>query len=164
MADDLWFWKYKLTARQPLNAKSMRQDYAGALVRIGEGFACIHPWPELGDPTLQKCLDDLAGDQRRAIVKRAVRCAKEDADARFIGDPLLEEIDVPDSHATLPWQDARIVESAVNKGFKRIKLKMGKELEKETAFFIEQAGLHPGMRWCIDFNEVLDPDGVVAFL
>ncbi|MEM1083130.1 MAG: hypothetical protein AAGI48_03340 [Verrucomicrobiota bacterium] len=164
MADDLWFWKYKLSSRQPLNAKSPRKEHQGALVRIGEGFACLHPWPELGDPPLRRCLEDLAGPRRRALVRRAVRCAKEDADARFIGDPLLEEIDVPDSHATLPWQDDRIVESAVSKGFVRIKLKMGKDLKQESAFLVEQAGRHPGLRWCLDFNEVPDPAGVSSLL
>jgi O-succinylbenzoate synthase len=164
VADELWYWKYKLTSRQPLNSRSLRKEHVGALVRIGEGFACLHPWPELGDPPLRKCLDDLAGPRRRAIVRRAVRCAREDADARFIGDPLLEEIDVPDSHATLPWQDDRIVESAVGKGFGRIKLKMGADLRSEATFLVEQAGRHPGLRWCLDFNETPDPEEAESLL
>lgn len=164
MPEDLWYWKYKLSARQPVNAKSMRRDYGGALVRIGEGFACLHPWPELGDPPLQKCLNDLLGARRHSLVRRALRCAKEDADARFIGDPLLEEIDVPESHATLPWLDQRIVDSAVSKGFKRVKMKAGKNLEQEQAFLLEMAGLHPGLRWCLDFNELPTPKQAQEFL
>lgn len=164
MADDLWYWKYRLTTRQPLNAKSSRREIRGALVRIGEGFACIQPWPELGDPTLTKCLEDLAGERRRAIVRRAVRCAKEDGDARFIGDHLLEEIDLPESHATLPWQDERIVVSAVEKGFRSVKLKAGKEPRSEAAFLTEMASQHPGLRWRIDCNESFDPDQAAAFI
>lgn len=163
MSEDLWFWKYRLTARQPVNASTARRDYEGALVRIGEGFACLHPWPELGDPTLEKCLEDLKGPRRWPLVRRAVRCAREDADARFIGDPLLEEIDVPESHATLPWHDARIVASAVEKGFGRVKLKVGRDLGREAAFLVEQTAAHPQLRWRLDFNERPDADQVTAF-
>lgn len=164
MAEDLWFWKYRLTARQPVNAKSPRREFEGALVRVGEGFACLHPWPEFGDPTLSKCLDDLAGDRRWPIVRRAARCAKEDADARFIGDPLLEEIDVPESHATLPWQDGRVLDSAVEKGFARIKMKAGSNPEAELAFLLESARRHPALRWRIDCNESFEPAEAEAFL
>ena len=162
--EDLWFWKYRLTARQPLNAKSARREVEGALVRIGEGFACLQPWPELGDPTLERCLADLAGPRRWPLVRRAVRCAKEDADARFIGDPLLEEIDVPDSHATLPWQDRRIVESAFDKGFDRVKLKIGRDAESERAFLVEMAEAFPQLRWRLDANESFEPAAAEAFL
>lgn len=164
MAEDIWFWKYKLTARQPVNAKSMRRDFEGVLLRIDEGFACLHPWPELGDPTLAKCLDDLAGARRWPIVRRAIRCAKEDADARFIGDPLLEEIDVPESHATLPWMDERILDSAVSKGFGRVKLKVGKDPAGEAAFLRESAERHPHLRWRLDANESFSPAGAGSFL
>ena len=85
MSEDLWYWNYRLTARQPVNARSRRREFEGALIRIGEGFACIHPWPELGDPVLSRCLEDLAGPRCWPLVRRTVRCANEDADARFLG-------------------------------------------------------------------------------
>ena len=164
MAEDLWFWKYKLTTRQPLNSKSMRREVEGVLLRIGEGFACLQPWPELGDPTLERCLKDLQGARRWPLVRRAVRCASEDADARFIGDPLLEEIDVPDSHATLPWLDERIVESAVRQGFHCLKMKAGKDLKSESDFLTSMAAAHPSLRWRLDFNEALEPTEAESFL
>ena len=164
MAEDLWYWKYRLTARQPVNARSVRREFEGALVRIGEGFACLHPWPELGDPTLAKCLADLAGPRRWPIVRRALRCAKDDADARFIGDALLEEIDLPPSHATLPWQDERIADSAVEKGFDRIKIKAGRDPAGEGAFLCATAARHPELRWRIDCNEAFEPEAAEAFL
>lgn len=136
----------------------------GVLLRIDDGFACLQPWTELGDPTLKQCLDDLKGARRWPMVRRAVRCAKEDADARFIGDPLLEEIDVPTSHATLPWQDERIVESAVTKGFHCLKMKAGRDLPKEREFLMTSAETHPQLRWRLDFNESLDPEAVEEFL
>lgn len=164
MAEELWFWKYTLTARQPVNARSRRREFEGVLLRIDDGFACLQPWPELGDPSLKRCLDDLRGARRWPIVRRALRCAKEDADARFIGDPLLEEIDVPHSHATLPWQDARIVASAVERGFDRVKMKAGRDLAAEGDFLRRAAEAHPSLRWRIDFNEAPTPAAVAEFL
>ena len=150
--------------RQPLNAKSMQRAVSGVLLRINEGFACLQPWPELGDPSLKECLADLAGPRRWPLVKRAVRCAVEDADARFIGDPLLEEIDLLESHATLPWPDDRMVASAVEKGFGVIKMKAGKNLVAEREFLVAQAGAYPALRWRVDFNEVPNADEVRGFL
>lgn len=164
MAEELWFWKYKLTARQPVNATTTRRTYEGVLLRIDDGFACLHPWPELGDPTLQRCLDDLRGPRRWPIVRRAIRCAQEDANARFIGDEILEEIDVPDSHATLPWHDERIVESAVSKGFAQMKMKVGRDLAQESAFLIEMGEKFAQTRWRLDFNEVTTADEARRFL
>lgn len=164
VAEDIWFWKYRLTTRRPLNAKSARREVTGVLLRIDEGFACLQPWPELGDPELKKCLADLAGPRRWPIVRRALRCAKEDADARFIGDPLLEEIDLMESHATLPWQDDRIVGSAVAKGFRIAKMKAGRDLEAERRFLSAQAEAHPALRWRLDFNEAPTPDEAREFL
>lgn len=162
--DDIWYWNYRLQMRQPLNAKSMRREVTGVLLRINEGFACLQPWPELGDPTLKKCLADLAGPRRWPLVRRVLRCAGEDADARFIGDPLLEEIDLLESHATLPWQDERMIASAVEKGFQVVKMKAGKNLAAERAFLMTQAEAHPQLRWRLDFNEVPTADEVRGFL
>ncbi|MBK1827231.1 enolase C-terminal domain-like protein [Haloferula rosea] len=164
MAEDLWYWKYKLVTRQPLNSKSNKREVEGVLLRVDDGFACMQPWPELGDPSLQRCLDDLKGPRRWPIVRRALRCAKEDADARFIGDPLLEEIDLPMSHATLPWLDDRIVESALSKGFRCFKMKAGRDLKMELEFLLKTAEAHPNIRWRLDFNEVLEPDQATKFL
>lgn len=164
MPEQLWFWKYKLVARQPVNARSPRREFEGVLLRVDDGFACLHPWPELGDPPLGRCLEDLQGARRWPIVRRAMRCAREDADARFIGDPLLEEIDVPRSHATLPWQDERIIERAVEREFDRVKFKVGSDPEKESRFLVAMAERHPKLRWRLDANEMLSPDAADRFL
>ena len=68
--------RYRLKARGLLNTISRRREFEGALIRIDGGFGCIHPWPELGDPPLEKCLSDLAGERRWPIVRSGVRCAE----------------------------------------------------------------------------------------
>mgnify|MGYP003676625194 CR=1 FL=1 len=69
---DVWVSLYELEAADSLNARSVRRFFEGALVRIGPGFGCLHPWPELGDPTLEECLADLMGPRKFGIVKRTV--------------------------------------------------------------------------------------------
>ena len=70
--------RYRLKARGFLNSISNRREFEGALIQIDGGYGCIHPWPELGDPPLEKCLADLAGARRWPIVRRAIRCAEYD--------------------------------------------------------------------------------------
>ncbi|NJR43373.1 MAG: hypothetical protein HC767_12630 [Akkermansiaceae bacterium] len=81
--------RYRLKARGSLNAVSKRSSYEGVLIQFDGGFGCIHPWPELGDPPLEKCLADLAGPRRWPIVRRAIRCVEYDRAARVFDESLL---------------------------------------------------------------------------
>jgi O-succinylbenzoate synthase len=134
MSNLLWYWHYRLKGRKNLNA-------------------CIHPWPELGDPPLQKCLEDLAGARRWSIVRRALRCLEMDGAARSLKDPLFEELEVPLSHATLTGCDEDEVFQAVQAGFTAAKLKCGNSPSAEFAFLERMSTTHPGLRWRLDFNE-----------
>jgi len=155
---------YRLRSRQRLNARSERREFAGALVRIDGGHGCIHPWPELGDPPLEKCLADLAGARRWPIVRRALRCADFDRIARRFEHSLFEEMEIPESHATLTACDAGEVGRAVESGFRLVKLKCGSDPAAEAKFLDEMAAEHPSLGWRLDFNETLDPDSAAAFL
>ncbi|WP_035612297.1 hypothetical protein [Haloferula sp. BvORR071] len=152
----IWYWHYRLKSRRSLNlnARSSRREFEGVLLKDSEGgHACIHPWPELGDPSLQKCLEDLAGPRRWPIVRRALRCLEMDGAARSVEDPLFEDLEVPLSHATLVSANAEEAMRAVEAGFTVAKLKGGAYLEKEGDFLVQMAKAHPGLRWRIDFNE-----------
>jgi len=155
---------YQLRSRGFLNAVSSRRVFDGALIRSGDGFGCIHPWPELGDPPLEKCLEDLAGERRWPIVRRALRCAEYDAAARQREESLFEEMEVPDSHATLARGDMADIEAAVEAGFNVVKLKMGRDLPREAKFLEEAAAAFPQLRWRLDFNEVPDAATVTGLL
>src|SRR6187431_749829 len=120
--------RYRLKARGFMNSISNRRDFEGALIQIDGGYGCIHPWPELGDPTLEKCLADLAGPRRWPIIRRAIRCAEYDRVARNFENSLFEEMEVPASHATLAKMDARSIALAVEAGFTTVKFKGGRDL------------------------------------
>ncbi len=150
----IWYWHYRLKSRRTLSSRSSRREFEGVLLRDAEGgHACLHPWPELGDPPLQKCLEDLAGARRWPIVRRALRCMEMDGAARSVDDPLFEDLEIPQSHATLPGRDETAAAAAVEAGFAVAKLKCGLDPAADAAFLADMAGRYPGLRWRLDFNE-----------
>ncbi len=148
----IWYWPYRLRSREKLNAVTPRREIEGVLLRGAEGgHACLQPWPELGDPPLQRCLDDLAGARSRSIVRRAMRCLEMDGAARSVEDPLFEDLDVPRSHATLAsWDEGRIA-AAREAGFDTVKLKCSADFDPQR--FTALAAEHPALKWRLDFNE-----------
>jgi O-succinylbenzoate synthase len=165
MSTLLWYWHYRLKSRRGLNARSSRGDIEGLLLKDGEGgHACLQPWPALGDPPLQKCMEDLAGPRRWPIVRRALRCLEMDGAARSIPDPLFDELEVPLSHATLASCDTAMLEQAVAAGFTTIKLKCGRDLAHEREFLGAAFANHQALKWRLDFNETGDADELAAWL
>lgn len=161
----IWYWPYRMKSRRPLNARSTRREFEGVLLKDSEGgHACLHPWPELGDPSLQKCLEDLAGARRWPLVRRALRCLEMDGAARSVEDPLFEDLEVPLSHATLVAPNAAEVARAVEADFTVAKLKGGHDLAAEGALLEEMTKLHPDLRWRIDFNETGDAVEIATWL
>ena len=156
--------RYRLKARGFLNSISNRREFEGALIQIDGGFGCIHPWPELGDPTLEKCLADLAGERRWPIVRRALRCAEYDRAARNFEHSLFEEMEIPESHATLAKGNVAEIALAVEAGFTTVKLKAGRDPDTEAKFLDDMAAEFPALRWRLDFNETLAPDVATGFL
>lgn len=153
MKDDLWVWRYALEAGGRLNARTDRVVYRGALIRQGAGFGCVHPWPELGDPELEECLSDLAGERKSRLVQRTMACVAADAAAREEGCSLFVGLEVPESHATLPGLSEEGVSEVMERGFARVKVKshgQGAETLREVRQLI---GRWPMVRWRIDFNE-----------
>ncbi len=156
--------RYRLKARGFLNSISKRREFEGALIQVDGGYACLHPWPELGDPPLEKCLADLQGERRWPIVKRALRCAHFDRAAREFEDSLFEEMEVPESHATLAAADDEQVTAAQEAGFSLIKVKFGHDPMKEAEWLNAAIDQFPTLRWRLDFNESMEPAQANDFL
>jgi len=156
--------RYRLKARGLLNSITRRREFEGVLIQIDGGFGCIHPWPELGDPPLEKCLADLASGRRWPIVRRAIRCAEYDRVARRFDHSLFEEMEIPESHATLARCHAAEVTAAVAAGFLTIKAKFGRDLPAEEKFLDAMTAEYPALRWRLDFNEILTLEEAETFL
>lgn len=111
----------------------------GALLRIDDGFADVHPWPELGDAPLDEQLALLSRGQTTRLTRASLRLAAVDREARRRGVSLFEGLTIPLSH----WPGAD-----PPPGFDTVKTK----------------GVHdvpPGVRIRIDFNARLTPSEFV---
>ena len=103
------------------NALSARSMLEGFLIRCGDGFGCVHPWPELGDPTMAELLAALRDGKRHRLLDRAMDCAADDGAARRARRSLFAGLTIPRSHATIIG-DADIPALAAA-GFSTVKLK-----------------------------------------
>ena len=70
------------------NSLSARTVLDGFLIRCGDGFGCVHPWPELGDPDIDELLAMLRDGRSHRLLKRAMDCAAQDGAARRSGRSL----------------------------------------------------------------------------
>jgi len=124
--------------RYSLHGKGARASSPreGALLRDGDGFADVHPWPELGDAPLDEQLALLARGETTALTRASLQCASIDGDARRRGVSLFDGLTIPLSH--WPGNDPPA-------GFDTVKLKGVMDVP-------------PHVRIRIDFNARLTPD------
>ncbi len=154
----LEFAPYRLLAEQSLNARAKRTIYPGALVRQGGGYACLHPWPELGDAPLEEQLQTLASKGDDTPLTRSTReCLALDAEARRSGTWLFQNrAAIPESHATLPAPTRESLREAARQGFRAAKIKGGPDRLAALAALLENSPLP--LR--IDFNETMTRDAL----
>ena len=108
----------------------------GALLRVRDGFADIHPWPELGDAPLDEQLAALERGEVTPLTRAALQCAVLDHLARQRGVSLFDGLTIPLSHWPGPDPPPE---------FDTVKLKSVAEVP-------------PGVRLRIDFNARLTPE------
>jgi O-succinylbenzoate synthase len=90
--------EYLLCSKVALNSASVRRIFPGALIRVGNGHGCIHPWPEFGDAPLDQHLRSLLEGHPTALAAQALHCAALDGQARAAGRSLFEGLQIPRSH------------------------------------------------------------------
>lgn len=155
---DIYVWHYTLKSRASLNAASRRSKHPGALIRVGDGFACLHPWPELGDLPLADQLLLLKNGGSSPLVSQVLRCAAADGEARRAARSLFDT-PVPESHwLVLPGDEP---DKARAKGFSVAKIKVGQELSEVVGQVMLWAG--SGFRIRLDANERLSMSAFLEF-
>lgn len=161
----MFYHRYTLTAQGPLNAKSKEVSRQGVLIRADNGgVGCLHPWPELGDATLQEELDALRNGTPLTLGTRAVECAKLDAQARHQGVHLLAGLKIPRSHATLPSSvSPATVRTMDGKGFTAGKIKASSPHVAAFERITILATMVPTWRWRLDFNGSLTLQETLEF-
>jgi o-succinylbenzoate synthase len=94
----MFIHRYTLVPRRPLSALAGARPRHGALLRAGDGFADVHPWPELGDAPLDEQLARLARGETTPLTARSLFCAAIDGSARAAGQSLFAGLTIPPSH------------------------------------------------------------------
>lgn len=134
--EPIYFHRYKLQTDRPLNSRSERHVISGALLRQGDGFGCLQPWPELGDDPLDEHLQRLSSGEQSALVRRALECCAIDGRGRRAGISLFAGLIVPQSHATLVgFPNLSDLEALAAGGFEAVKIKVSsRDLAKLAAW------------------------------
>jgi o-succinylbenzoate synthase len=144
----------------------------GALLRLrfkdgATGFADLCPFPQFGDRELSdelQTLKHLLGGQERPpsrLLQQSLLCARWDADARAKGLRLTDGPRIKNHLLirSLLDLDVPALLKTVSQEFRTLKIKLGQELELETAMLMSLLErLPPDIRVRLDFNSRLTPD------
>jgi O-succinylbenzoate synthase len=87
--------RYTLRMRSGVAREGAPCIREGALLRNDDGFADVHPWPELGDAPLDEQLALLADGQITPLTRASLQCAALDRNARRRGVSLFEGLTIP---------------------------------------------------------------------
>lgn len=94
----LWIHRYTLMPKRRLSGIAREGAREGALIRVDDGFADVHPWPELGDLPIEQQLSLLARGELTSLTCASLKLAALDADARRRGVSLFDGLTIPLSH------------------------------------------------------------------
>jgi O-succinylbenzoate synthase len=154
----IWYWPYELKPRRTLGVLGGSASRRGALIRVDDGFADVHPWPEVGHQPLDGQLELLGRGESTPLTAQSLRMARLDAEARAAGRSLFEGLRIPDSHFLITGSvrdhDLSAIEQA---GFRKVKLKTGGAPSRLPS-------LGTGMKLRLDFNASLSAESLRRFL
>ncbi|OGQ06190.1 MAG: hypothetical protein A2W61_01250 [Deltaproteobacteria bacterium RIFCSPLOWO2_01_44_7] len=167
----IYYSPYELIPLSSLNRRVQKAPRSGALLRIIfeeglEGFANLHPNPERGDFSFEKQLELLAQGGPTPQTKISIKLAKIDAKARAQRKSLWNDLTLPLCHylVTEPigFSQTTLLE-ALEKGFRKFKIKTGRDLKAEIDILNQWAEVLPPKSLRPDFNRSLDQKGLQLF-
>lgn len=145
--DPIYFHRYTLRSRAALNAMTDKREHEGALVKIGDGVGCLHPWPERGDLPVERMLSILQKGGFTGMLERLRVCCHIDGAARKLGRSAFVDFSVPPSHSY----------GAGDGGV--VKVKCGPDIAHEA----ERLKKFAAAKLRLDFNATLTPESYRAF-
>ncbi len=133
---------------------------SGALIRARydngrENYSVLHPWPNLGDPTLKSIIHDLKQGFVHPLIYSALK----------IDTPLQTDISVPChdliQRTSRPLQT--VIEEGLTKGFTYFKIKMGEDIKLDLEQVKSVLSI-ADIKLRIDINSIYSLKHAVTFL
>lgn len=152
---------YSLKPFQALNAVAVNTAVRdGALLKIEwpnghTGYADLHPWPELGDFSLEDQLSDLRRGKMSTQIEQSIWLAKRDAEARAEKKSLFSGGEkIKNNYLLSDFQLLKpgFLDGLRNEGFTTLKIKVGRNLKEEAEVLTHVAAA--GLKIRLDFNAV----------
>jgi len=154
----------------PYELRSTTVSRRGALLKViedgeREGYADCHPWPELGDHSLEEQLCRLSHRETTPLTAQSLMFARMDASLRKQNKSIFEGLKFPKNHylvMQLTSETFTEVQEAVKQGFNLFKVKLGKALKQEVPLLLELMTIIPKVR--LDFNSACTEQQIYDFL
>lgn len=151
---------YTLKPVQSLNAVAAATSREGVLLKIEwsdglTGYADLHPWPELGDLSLEDQLSDLRRGRISSQIEQSIWLAHRDAQLRRDkknvfdgGEKIKNNFLLSDFKLMKPG----FLDELKKQGFTTLKVKVGRDLQEEADILTHIAAA--GLKIRLDFNAV----------
>ena len=156
----LSFHPYVLKPFTTLNSVSAGAPRVGALFKVewpdGHiGYADLHPWPELGDPTLDKQIEDVRRGRISSMLEQTIWLARRDAVLRKKGKSISISGENVRNNFLITHVDQIVpgfLDDLKRQSFTTVKIKVGRDLAEEAAAITRVASV--GLKMRLDFNGV----------
>lgn len=156
----IFYSPYKLKPLQSLNSLATASEREGALLKVEwpdgcMGYSDLHPWPELGDASLENQLSDLRRGRMSNQVEQSIWFSRRDAQARKnkvhlfdSGEKIKNNFLLSDFRQIKPG----FLDELKKEGFATLKMKVGRNLREEAEMLTHIAAV--GLKIRLDFNAV----------
>lgn len=165
------FWKYILSPKSRIGSVATPTARHGALLCIRwpddvTGYGDLFPWPEFGDESLDHQLDALNEGRVSAGLEQTIWLARRDAQARQYSQNLMKGLPRVRNHYLINDPDLVTdaeLGDAKKMGYQYIKLKCGKDIQKELELAVKLIKLR-GFQLRLDFNSRATPADFHTFM
>jgi len=155
------FHTYEKHFETPPNAKTKDLVITGALLKYNFGYACLQPWPTLGDENLQYHLNSIQDGTFTEMVQAALKCCEIDGRARRSKINLFDSLSFPKYHQTLNCFDDLNIQMPNFDEFTHVKIKCNNDIK--NIFEIIKA-LYKNSIIRLDFNSCLTVEEFLEFI
>lgn len=154
------FSPYFLDPAQSLSAVAKMNSRPGVLLRVqwGDGhtgYADLHPWPELGDESLDQQLANLQKGRISTQIEQSIWLARRDAVCRKKNKHLFDQGEkIRNNYLLSDPSNLKLgfLDELKKEGFTTVKVKVGRSLQQEADSLTHIAAA--GLRMRLDFNGV----------